>query len=666
VKKILTLVLGLAAFISACGNNYSGGGTQPPPVTVSISPASVSVEPGKQVQFMATVKNATNTAVTWQVNGTTGGTSGNGTITTGGLYTAPAPAPPGPIAVTAVSQADTTVSATAMVTIVVPTGQLSISPSSVTVLAGATQQFTATASGANVAVTWQVNGSAGGSATLGTISTGGLYTAPANPPAGQKVTITAVAQSNASETATSTVTVAPSDATLNGLYAFSFKGYDANGLLIEAGSFAADGKGKITSGEEDVNSGAGVFGPVTFTGTYSVGADGRASLLLNPPASSGFNPETYDLVLTSNAHARMIRYDAYATGIGSADLQDSSAFNTAALKGNLVVSLDGVDTSGMVSSTAAIGLLTFDGTGKVSTGMLDANNNGSTTTANPVSGTYSVDSPASNGRGLITVSGNVGTFDFVFYIVDAGQIKLISTDTSPVWGGTAQLQTSSSFTSASLHGNTVYLVQGETANGAVVDAGRFTSTSAGALSNGVGDENSNGTVTPGYAFTGTYSISSNGHGTLQIVNGTLGTYNYSLYLTGDNQGVLLRTDPSAATIGVIDGQTQPAFALPDINHLSFGFTLDGLASNGPVDKLGQVSLATGKGTEDVNLNSTLNSNIAVTTTETLGSNGVGTLTVSGGGSTRSIDLYAISPKQILMIGLDSDQVLWGGAEQQFP
>jgi hypothetical protein len=134
----------------------------------------------------------------------------------------------------------------------------------------------------------------------------------------------------------------------------------------------------------------------------------------------------------------------------------------------------------------------------------------------------------------------------------------------------------------------------------------------------------------------------------------------------DHQGVLLRTDPSAATIGVIDGQTQPAFALPDINHLSFGFTLDGLASNGPVDKLGQVSLATGKGTEDVNLNSTLNSNIAVTTTETLGSNGVGTLTVSGGGSTRSIDLYAISPKQILMIGLDSDQVLWGGAEQQFP
>lgn len=666
MKKFLILALGLAAFISACGNNNSGTGPQTPPVIVSISPASASVQPGKQVQFTATVKNTTNTAVTWQVNGTTGGTSGNGTITTGGLYTAPLTAPPGPITVKAVSQADMTASASAMVTIVLPVGSISISPGSATVLAGATQQFTATVSGASTGVVWQVNGTTGGSAALGIVSTSGLYTAPATPPSGEKVTITAVSQSNASESGTATVTVAPSDATLNGLYAFNLKGYDSFGLLLEAGSFKADGKGNITSGEEDINSGAGVFGPVSFTGTYTVGTDGRASLALNPSASSGLSSETYDLVLTSKAHARMIRYDGFATGIGSVDLQDSSAFSGAALKGNLVVSLDGVDTSGMIATTAAIGLLSFDGAGAVSTGTLDANDNGSTTTGNPVNGTYSVDSPASDGRGLITVSGNVGTFDFVFYIVRAGQIKLMSTDTSPVWGGTAQLQTSSSFTDASLHGNIVYLVQGETGNGAVVDAGKFISTSAGTLSDGVGDENSNGTLTSGYAFTGAYSVSNNGHGTLQIVNSTLGTYSYSLYLTADGQGVLLRTDPSTAAIGVVAAQSQTGFDLTAISGSPFGFTLDGVSSNGPIDKLAQVDFSSGKGTEDVNSNTALNSNIAITTTETLGSNGVGTLAITGGGSTRSIDLYLISPKQILMIGLDSDQVLWGGADQQFP
>jgi len=667
VKKILVLVLGLVALVSACGNGNNSIIVPPPlQIIVSISPASASVQTGKSVQFSASVQNTTNTAVTWQVNGTTGGSAANGTITTGGLYTAPSTAPPGPITVTAVSQADTTASASAMVTIVIPVGSVSVSPSSATVLAGATQQFTAEESGASTAATWQVNGTTGGSAAVGTISTSGLYTAPATPPSGQKVTITAVAQSNASESGTATVTVAPSNATLNGLYAFSFKGYDSFGLLIEAGSFKADGKGNITSGEEDINSGAGVFGPVTFTGTYTVGTDGRASLLLNPPASSGLNPETYDLVLTSNAHAKLVRYDDFATGIGSVELQDSSAFNTAALKGNLVVSLDGIDTSGMIATTAAIGLLSFDGASAVSTGTLDANDNGSTTTGNPVNGTYSVDSPASNGRGLITVSGNVGTFDFVFYVVGAGQIKLISTDTSPVWGGTAQLQTSSNFTDASLHGNIAYLVQGETSNGEVVDAGKFVSTSAGALSNGVGDENSNGTVTSAYAFTGTYTVSSNGHGSLQIVNSTLGTYNYSFYLTAGGQGVLLRTDPATATIGVVEAQSQTTFALTDISKSLFGFTLDGLSSNGPIDKLGQVSFSSGKGTEDVNSNTALNSNVAVTTTETVGSNGVGTLTISGAGSTRSIDLYLVSPAQILMIGLDSDQVLWGGAEQQFP
>ena len=64
---------------------------------------------------------------------------------------------------------------------------------------GGTAQFTATLSGtSNTAVTWQVNGTAGGSAASGTISTSGLYTAPVAMPSSSSVTISAVSQASSS------------------------------------------------------------------------------------------------------------------------------------------------------------------------------------------------------------------------------------------------------------------------------------------------------------------------------------------------------------------------------------------------------------------------------------------------------------------------------------
>jgi hypothetical protein len=91
------------------------------PVSISVSPTSASVPAGATQQFTATVQNTTNTNVTWQVNGVTGGDSAHGTISAAGLYTAPStvPSPPA-VTVTAISQADTTKSASAAVTVVQP------------------------------------------------------------------------------------------------------------------------------------------------------------------------------------------------------------------------------------------------------------------------------------------------------------------------------------------------------------------------------------------------------------------------------------------------------------------------------------------------------------------------------------------------------------------
>jgi len=61
-----------------------------PKVAVSVAPTTAALNVGGTQQFTATVTNATNTAVTWQVNGVVGGSATTGTVSATGLYTAPA------------------------------------------------------------------------------------------------------------------------------------------------------------------------------------------------------------------------------------------------------------------------------------------------------------------------------------------------------------------------------------------------------------------------------------------------------------------------------------------------------------------------------------------------------------------------------------------------
>lgn len=111
-------VTGLA-LVLALGATRCGGGNSspppPPPISVTVSPSTAIVTAGNTEQFTATVTGTSNTAVTWSVTGTS---SNLGTITSGGLYTAPNPPPtPNMATVKATSQADTNKFASASVTI---------------------------------------------------------------------------------------------------------------------------------------------------------------------------------------------------------------------------------------------------------------------------------------------------------------------------------------------------------------------------------------------------------------------------------------------------------------------------------------------------------------------------------------------------------------------
>jgi len=182
-------------------------------VTVALVPTSTTVPLGGPQQFAATVSGASNPAVTWQVNNVTGGNATVGTISSGGLYQAPAAVPTSPaVTVTAISNANGSTFGSASVTIAAsgtPTVSVTSTPSGVTnVYTGAAQTFNASVTGeTNTAVNWEVAGVAGGNSTVGTISSAGVYTGPAAVPSPALVIITAVSQASASVSGSYPITI---------------------------------------------------------------------------------------------------------------------------------------------------------------------------------------------------------------------------------------------------------------------------------------------------------------------------------------------------------------------------------------------------------------------------------------------------------------------------
>ncbi len=165
-----------------------------PTITVTVSPPEATLTAGQSRQFTAAVAGTSNTAVTWEI------TPNVGTISDTGLYTAPAViAAQQVVTVRATSVADSTRSGTATVTINPPV-TVSVTPPAVTLSAGESQQFSATVTGsANNAVVWSI------SPNTGTISTGGLYTAPSPVATQQTVTVTATSVADSSKSATASV-----------------------------------------------------------------------------------------------------------------------------------------------------------------------------------------------------------------------------------------------------------------------------------------------------------------------------------------------------------------------------------------------------------------------------------------------------------------------------
>ena len=208
---ILLLVITGAVFLTGCFP--AGSSADIPLPTVTISPASASVPAGGPLQFSVKVVSATSTTISWFVNNILGGNSTVGTISTTGLYKAPASVPnPSTVTVKATSSEETNPSGSAIVMITPGTvSPLTVAPADSSTPVGTTVPFAVLIGGSNItAVLGSVNGVPGGNSTVGTIS-GTTYTAPTTAPNPATVVITFTNQANTNESGSTTLTVTASN-----------------------------------------------------------------------------------------------------------------------------------------------------------------------------------------------------------------------------------------------------------------------------------------------------------------------------------------------------------------------------------------------------------------------------------------------------------------------
>lgn len=539
-----------------------------PAITVTVTAASSSVNAGLTDQFSATVgPSGISQSVTWQVNGVTDGDSANGTIDSGGLYTAPSSVPSNTtVNITATSSTGSVVSAPYSL-LLEPAITVGVAPSGTApsvLVAGTSQTLTATVGNtSNQNVNWYVNGIAGGSSTVGTITGSGntgVYTAPRLLPAGGGVTITAAAQADPNAISSPySITDGWANVSLKGTYVFAIQGTSGPGCsFTEIGQFTADGTdssgpnsnaGNVT-GEADLNvSAAGgctaEFQPATtgnLTGTYIILPNGTGAVgFTSSPEGSNL---VFALTLDANGNARLIEEDSNAAVTGGVWVQSS----TAALAGAYIY---GVPAEiGRITAGAGIWTGTEDYFA-ASTPHLDAG----------VSGTYG--GPDASGRTTMSLTATGGTTEnYVLYTVSAGRFELMRSDIGTLALGRADTQDNTTFNLAAFNGGYVFQYQGiemPAANPPVAmsAAGGFTADGAGSISGAVLDERFGGTNEPNQSFSSSptsYTAGSNGE-----YGVTMGNHTFEVWMYSATGGEVLEMDNVAVAQGTIEQQQNGAF-----------------------------------------------------------------------------------------------------------
>ena len=213
---------------------------------------------------------------------------------------------------------------------------------------------------------------------------------------------------------------------LSGSYAFGSKGDTGSlGGVNMAGRFTASG-GSITAGARDSVQDGGTATNVSFTGTFTQAASGRAVLSLSTAANSN-----YVVWMVSPTRGLFLVNDSNTVQDGSLDLQQVSSFSNSTMSGQFGFVMGGFDVG--QTPKDRVGTLQWDGSGKLILNEF-TNTAGSPSTAT-LSGHYAVSANGRTGSSISNLSSNL-----IFYLVSGNDAYVVQNDSNVELSGTVSKQ----------------------------------------------------------------------------------------------------------------------------------------------------------------------------------------------------------------------------------
>ena len=240
----------------------------------------------------------------------------------------------------------------------------------------------------------------------------------------------------------------------------------------------------------------------------------------------------------------------FPTVDGTARRQQQAMFSNSSLKGDYAFLFSGITPAAM-PYIATAGRFTSDGaagTLNISNGALDQNDSGTVSAGVSFTGSGSV---SSDGRGSVTLS--VGARPLAFYMVSASEAFVISEDPNAVASGTMLAQAGGPFDSNPPSGSFAFLFYTSTSDTDQVGQMMIAGGRNGGNLTGTGDINEQGILTSDAAFSGTYSVSSNGRA---AASGTspLGSANLAFYVGSGSRLFVVSAAASEVTSGNFEKQ----------------------------------------------------------------------------------------------------------------
>jgi len=444
-----------------------------------------------------------------------------------------------------------------------------------------------------------------------------------------------------------------SNASLNGQYVYQIEGFDfstsRNGLAYrEAGVFTANGSGGITTVTDDFSEGSTVLS-TTSTGSYAISPDGTGSLSFN----NALGAIKLAVTLVSASKVYLVEGDTVLNAGGLAEKQDATAIATVP-SGTFAFREHDVNPQ----SVASVGVFTISG-GTVSSGSEDVNRGGAVSSQTFTAGSFNTPVPT-NGRGTGTLTdSSLVTSSFIYYIVDANNLRLLASTSGIVGSGRAEKQSGT----PALSGSYAFASKGDTASlGGINTAGRFTANS-GTITAGARDFVQDGNTATNVSFTGTYAQAVSGRAAVTL--STMANNNLVVWMVSPSRGFFLVNDPNTVQDGTLDLQTVSTFSNSTMKG-QYALVMDGFGfDTGEKDRVGTLQWdGSGKLTlnEFTNAAGVINSGILLSGNYSVSSNGRTTGSLAN--LSNNLVFYLISANDAYVVENDTRVEISGAMSKQ--